>query len=180
MQQVGHLAHGEHHHLEGDNHGEHQAVVHAAGKLVLHPGNKPGQHTAHQKDARHRGHGNPQGVAKGLEELNLGDAGDVVCQTDEGGIVGIGGGQAEGLCGDEQPPLEGIHQHHCNGKQHVDCRQHQKGKDKPLGILVLLNHAHCSTSLLRVILSCSRAMVATIMVKTTALACPTPSNPVRP
>ena len=51
------LRQGEHDHLEGHDHGEHDQQVHELAQLVVHAGEVPAGHGAAQQDQEHTGNG---------------------------------------------------------------------------------------------------------------------------
>ena len=87
-------------------------------------------------------------------------------------------GQLEGLQIDVGFLLEGVEEHHHNGQHIEDADEGEQAGAQP--VQTSLFPHYCCTSLERVALSWSRPMPTTSTKNTTALAWPTPSQPVRP
>ena len=166
LQLVSGLGQGEHDHLEGHDHGEHDQQVHELAQLIVHAGEVPTGHGAAQQDQRHTGNGDDKAVAKAGKEAHLGDTVNVVAQARKG----LGGGQLEhGGGGKAALDLQAVQQDQHDG---VDPQQTQQRHDDGEDVIphfFLFRH-YCCTSLERVKWSWIREMTTTIRKNTTAFA----------
>ncbi len=175
MQNVRHLRHGEHHHLERDDHRKHQQIIQERTDAGFHAGDAPSRHGGEQHDRPHGKNGDEKGIPEGRDKSGLFNTGNVILYPHKGPSVGEG----KRRVGYEKSALEGIHQDQEDRGQVDDGQDQQKDESGvfPKGSLGLHQR---STSLRLEKYSCSSTMAATMAKKTTAFAWPTPSYPVRP
>ena len=170
LQLVSGLGQGEHDHLEGHDHGEHDQQVHELAQLVVHAGQVPTSHGAAQQDQHYASDSNQKAVTHAGEKVHLGHAVNVVGQARKGLFRGQlehrGGGKGALF-------FQAVQQDQDDG---VDPQQAKQGHDDGENVipqLFLFNH-YCWTSLERVKWSCAREMTTTIRKNTTAFAWPMP------
>ena len=160
------LRQGEHDHLEGHDHGEHDQQVHELAEFVVHAGEVPAGHGAAQQDQEHTGNGDQKAVAQAGQKAHLGHAVNVVGQARKGLFRGQlehrGGGKGALF-------FQAVQQDQHDG---VDPQQaqhtHDDGEDV-IPHLFLFRH-YCCTSLERVKWSWMSEMTTTIRKNTTAFA----------
>ena len=164
------LGQGEHDHLEGHDHGEHDQQIHELAQLVVHAGKVPAGHGAAQQDEGHAGHGDDEAVAKAGQKAHLGDAVDVVAKAREG----LSRRQLEdGGSGEGAFYFQAVQQDQDDG---VDPQQTQQRHDDGEDVIphfFLFRH-YCCTSLDWVSFCWSTASTTTNRQNTTAFAWPMP------
>ncbi len=178
LQGVGGFRKGEHHHLEGDDHGEHDQQIHELAQFVVYPGQVPAGHGAAQQDQKYTADGDHQAVQQTGEEVHLHDAVNVVGQARKGFSsrqLEHGGGGKGALF------FQAVQQDQHNGVDPEQAQQGHEHRKQSVDALFLFDHYAC-TSLERVILSWIREMTTTIRKNTTAFAWPMPFHcaPERP
>ena len=173
MQRIRSLGQGEHHHLEGNHHGEHAEVVHNLAEGAAHAGNIPGCHRGADQDQRAGNNGDKQGVTNRLCEgvVTKGHALDVILEAHIGFLTR----QCKGLCIDIGVGLKGVHQHQENRHQIYNRDNGEKHRQDGFHALFALKRrlflAHyCCTSLSWVDFICRMPIAATRMKNRTAFA----------
>ena len=168
MQAVRRGGQGEHQHLEGDDHGEHEQVVEGLAVPALDPGDEPGAHGAADQDQHHGGEGDDQAVPEGGQEALGGQGVEIVGKAREA----LAGGELKGGAGADGGLLfQGVEQDHEDGIHPGQGQDPQNDRQDIILCRMLLCH-YCCTSLERVAFSWTRPMTTTRMQKRTALAWP--------
>ena len=166
LQPVSGLGQGEHNHLEGDDHGEHDQQVHKLAQLVVHTGQVPTSHGAAQQDQHHAGNGDQKAVTHAGEKVHLGHAVNVVAQSGKG----FGGGQAEHRRGGKATlGFQAVQQDQHDGVDPQQAEKHHYNSKDDIPSSFLFRH-YCCTSLERVKWSWISEMTTTIRKNTTAFA----------
>ena len=143
-QAVCHQREGEHHHLEGDDHGEHAEQVNGLCDAVFHTGDEPRAHGGAYQDHEHRAHRDKNGPADSFQKAVLSHRGGVVVETREGALIR----ELKGFQVDEGLLLEGVEEHDDDGK---NVEKAQKGEKACADIAQrFFSFRHCCTSLERV------------------------------
>ena len=166
VQTVSGLGQGEHDHLEGNDHGEHDQQVHELAQLVVYAGQVPTGHGAAQQDQHHAGNGNQKAVTHAGEKVHLGHAVNVVAQSGKG----LGGGQTEHRGGSKAAlGFQTVQQDQHDGVDPQQAEKHHYNSKDDIPGSFLFRH-YCCTSLERVKWSWISEMTTTIRKNTTAFA----------
>ena len=164
MSHIRQLRHREHNHLERYDHGKYKHIIQYVGHTGFYSGQVISSHGSKQNDRCHRKYRDKSRPSEGCEET---------CFFNTVHIVGkpcksLCGRQCERIVTDEQFSLKGVDQHEENRGQKCNYQHTQDTKNDYIGSFFLSHY--CSTSLRLVSTSCPRAMTATTMKNSTALA----------